>query len=224
MLQKTLVREAMTLAALGGCLLCTQSAMGVFEQGDIRHPAPRYDASNSVSFETVQGPVTIDSFFDVFTELSRAAPPGLGSARIDSFFDVFVGSDFGTASGPIQFLSSDVQCDIETQAVADDGVTQTFDTEMLSMSLSGGGLPAGVRVRESPTLQSLGRTTMTDVGGGLYRIDSFFDVFTELSIDDGQTWMPSSGSLHLNGVPEPTTLGVLAGAWAILVHRQRRQN
>ena len=34
-------------------------------------------------------------------------------------------------------------------------------------------------------MPSPGRTTITDIGGGLYQIDSFFDVFTELSIDGG---------------------------------------
>jgi len=57
-----------------------------------------------------------------------------------------------------------------------------FQTEMLSLDLSGG----GVTIRESPTLPSLGQTGIAGIGGGLYRIDSFFDVFTELSVDGGQ--------------------------------------
>ena len=89
-------------------------------------------------------------------------------------------------------------------------LTGTFQTEMLSLNLSGGSLPPGVMIRESPTLQSTGLTTITDIGGGLYKIDSFFDVFTELSIDGGQTWMPStSGPGHVTLVPEPTSLSLL---------------
>ena len=63
--------------------------------------------------------------------------------------------------------------------------TGTFDTEIVSMSLTGdvGGIP--VEIRESPSLPSPGETTITDLGGGLYHIDSFFDVFTELSINSG---------------------------------------
>jgi len=70
--------------------------------------------------------------------------------------------------------------------------TGTFQTEMVSMSLTGdlGGLP--IEIRESPQMSSLGATTITDLGGGLYQIDSFFDVFTEISIDGSGTWIPST--------------------------------
>ena len=90
-------------------------------------------------------------------------------------------------------------------------LTGTFNTEMLALNLQGGSLPPGVMIRESPTLPSLGVTKTTALGGGLYRIDSFFDVFTELSIDGGQTWMPSNnGSGHVELVPEPTSICLLA--------------
>ena len=52
------------------------------------------------------------------------------------------------------------------------------------MSLYGyvpGGPP--ILIREDPAQASVGQTTITDLGGGLYHIDSFFDVFTELSVD-----------------------------------------
>jgi hypothetical protein len=88
--------------------------------------------------------------------------------------------------------------------------TGTFDTEMLSMSLSGG----GVMVRESPTKASTGKTSITDIGGGMWHIDSFFDVWTELSLDGGATWIPKAGPratrVYLGGVPEPSSI-LLAG-------------
>ena len=67
-------------------------------------------------------------------------------------------------------------------------------------------------IRESPTLASTGITTYQYIGGP-YHIDSFFDVFTELSIDGGQTWTAGNAPLHLVGdVPEPsgTALALLA--------------
>jgi len=86
-------------------------------------------------------------------------------------------------------------------------LTGTFDTEIVSMSLTGG----GVMIRESPTLPSTGQTTITDIGGGLYHIDSFFDVFTELSLDGGSSWIPSSGSTHVVlGIPEPASVVLMA--------------
>jgi hypothetical protein len=88
--------------------------------------------------------------------------------------------------------------------------TGTFDTEMLAMSLTGG---PGIMVRESPTRASTGKTSITDIGGGLYHIDSFFDVFTELSVDGGQTWIPQAGNrgtpMYLGGVPEPASVVLL---------------
>jgi hypothetical protein len=106
-----------------------------------------------------------------------------------------------TATGPV-----------ETMVVGKIGnVTGTFDTEMLSMNLSGISPLGPFMIRESPTLPSTGVTSITDIGGGLYRIDSFFDVFTELSIDGGGTWMPSNnGAGHVTLVPEPTSMSLLA--------------
>ena len=49
-------------------------------------------------------------------------------------------------------------------------------------------------VRESPTLASLGQTTITDIGGGSFKIDSFFDIFTKLSLDNGVTSTRANGS------------------------------
>jgi hypothetical protein len=86
--------------------------------------------------------------------------------------------------------------------------TGTFLTEMIGMSLSGFG-PA--MIRESPTLPSLGQTRITNIGGGMYHIDSFFDVFTELSLDGGATWIPNTGGpTHVDlFVPEPSSLALL---------------
>jgi hypothetical protein len=84
-----------------------------------------------------------------------------------------------------------------THRLGGDGVTEYYDIEMTQLSISGGGLPAGVQIRESPTKASSGRTSERSVGGGGggYYIDSFFDIFTEVSTDGGMSWLPTiSGS------------------------------
>jgi hypothetical protein len=85
-------------------------------------------------------------------------------------------------TGPVQTLVRDKA----------GNTTGTFQTEIVSMSLSGdvGGIP--IIIGESPTVASEGETTITDLGGGLYHIDSFFDVFTELSVDGGNSWMAAA--------------------------------
>jgi hypothetical protein len=96
------------------------------------------------------------------------------------------------------------------------GEPRIFETEMLSLNLNG--VYNGVSpfmIRESPTIASTGQTTIESLLDGQYRIDSFFDVFTEMSVDGGATWFPM--------VPEPGTalLFVLAGAGMALSRKRR---
>ena len=102
-----------------------------------------------------------------------------------------------------------------------DSTTGTFATEIVSMSLSGnvGGLP--ITIRESPFLQSAGQLSVTDIGGGLYHIDSFFDVFTELSVDGGE-FTPSMNLAHFNITPEPATMAVLSIGGLVLLRRKKK--
>ena len=84
--------------------------------------------------------------------------------------------------------------------------TGTFQTEMIAMSLSGDMAGMPVTVRESPVLSTVGQTTITDLGGGLYEIDSFFDVFTEVSINGG-AFVPQTGGPSRVDLGEPPTCG-----------------
>jgi hypothetical protein len=103
-----------------------------------------------------------------------------------------------------------------------DLTTGTFLAEIVEMSLSGEFGGVSLMVRESPTLPSSGITSITDLGGGLYNIDSFFDVFTELSVDGGETWMPANESTRMFlVVPEPATI-VIFGLGAFLMSKKRK--
>ena len=69
-----------------------------------------------------------------------------------------------------------------------------------------------IQIRESPPQPSQGQTSVTALGGGLYQIDSFFDVFVELSVEGGP-FQPSLGPpsrmvlerVSDGGVPLPTS-------------------
>ncbi len=145
-----------------------------------------------------------------FTQCMAPQPP---SFPIDSFFDVFVELEIsgnnGTSWQPVQVTGHGH----EHAVGRPDGIT--FDTEMLQLDLSGGSLPAGVQLRESPTQPSLGQTTITGLGGGNFHIDSFFDIFTELSIDGGATWTPSTGPGHTTVTPQTVT-AVRPSTWGSL--------
>jgi PEP-CTERM motif len=150
--------------------------------------------------------IAADSFFDVFTELSVDGQ----TFAVDSFFDI----TFSIANNDPPGTSSG-----------------TWDTEIVSMDLTVQ-IPGGptIQIRESPTLPSPGQLAITSlpVGGEvIIAADSFFDVFTELSVDGGATWTPADGPMHLvmdAVVPEPGTAAMfgLALAGALVRRRARR--
>ena len=137
----------------------------------------------------------------MWTELSVDGGP----TQVDSFFDVFV-----------------------DLTIEPSGAVGVFQTEIVSMSLSGEAEVAGLivpfLVRESPQLESTGPLTIMDIGGGQFQIDSFFDVWTEFSVDGGNTWVLADAPLAFRLTPEPSTLGLLAvGALGLMLPRRRRQ-
>lgn len=130
-----------------------------------------------------------------------------GNWTVDSFFDITFHIDFAgeppldaTGTGHVVGTGS--------------GTTfRTFDTEMLSLDLVSG---APIMFRESPTLASTGQATIESLPGGDFRIDSFFDVFMEISLDGGATWSPSEGPMQLMSLPEPSSMTLLAAGILIV--------
>jgi len=166
------------------------------------------------------GVIRRNAVFDGFT--ATFLPPALGGTETNSFAGMAVhevsidgGVSYFPISAPVQYTVRTVESDIV-------GLTRVFDTEVLRMDVSGGTLPPNAMIRESPTLASTGNTFITPDAGG-YRIDSFFDVFFELSLDFGQNWAPSTGPGHMVLVPEPAACSLLALAVASLLARRRQR-
>jgi hypothetical protein len=122
-----------------------------------------------------------------------------GSGNEIETFDSQVEAQVDLGSGPVPVTVSGPVSIVTYGKIGNP--TGTFQTEMISMSLSGdvGGIP--VEVRESPSLPSAGQTTITDLGGGQFQIDSFFDVFTEISVNGGPFEPQTNGPGRVRLVP-----------------------
>jgi autotransporter-associated beta strand protein len=156
------------------------------------------------------GIIITNASHDRFTQTQPPPPPG-GSqtenfgSTVSGLISMNGGASFQSFSAP-----ASVAVQVNSRSDEDNGSTRFFDTEMLSLQLSGGTLPGGVMVRESPSKASLGRTSVrTD--SSQYQISSFFDIFTEVSLDGGATWSPSithPGGMGLNPPPTNTTAAI----------------
>lgn len=146
-------------------------------------------------------------------------PPGV-PYQIDSFFDVFteISFDGGANWFPSQHSGNTIV--IRGTAQPPVGGVEVIATELLAMDLQGVAFP-GCNLRLSQTLPSPGHTTLTDVGGGNYQVDSFFDIFTEISLDGGTTWTPATNSVRLGIMPEPATLASLGVGFVCLIRNRR---
>jgi hypothetical protein len=172
---------------VGDCLL-PRTGCGYFGQGPI-------------SYAVIPTPVQIRNInFASFTQCMPPLGPGIPAT---SFFDVFVEFEISTNNG-VSWVPAQSTGHGAEHAVGHADLV-TFDTEMLQMDLGGGSIPAGIMVRESPTKPSTGTSLLSDQGGGNFNLNSFFDVFTELSVDGGQGWFPSGSSTRITVTAESPT-------------------
>jgi len=136
-------------------------------------------------------------------------------------------------NGPVQTLVREKQLDQDVGA---------WETEMLSMDLTGSVDIPGVGVvpiaiRENPDETSWGRTVVSQgttelfsahdddppTGPPNFHIDSFFDVFTEISVGGGD-WVPADKAAGVNLVPEPNSaLLAVIGLVALVGFVRRRK-
>ncbi len=153
---------------------------------------------------------------------SSPVPPLGGTYNFESFFDIFTDLEVG---GTTYTPTSPGQIEFSMTCVSDESGIRTFDNELLRVSTSGGGfnlfITDDIVLRESPTIASTGQTVITDLGGGMYNIDSFFDIYTELSVDSGLSWTPGDKAMRMVLYPEPATV-LLLGLGGIALLRKRR--
>jgi hypothetical protein len=141
--------------------------------------------------------------------LQSYPPPPAGGTNVHTF-----GSEIGllvalVPNQPLRLASAPatVTVQVANRGIGPNG-EQLYDTEMLALDMHGGTLPSGVMIRESPSKASLGKTTVLQSSTG-FLITSFFDVFTEISLDGGQTWSASDTAGHMELHLDPGAVATL---------------
>jgi hypothetical protein len=194
-------------------------------------PTQTYESPTPVQFQPALGPGQTITRFKPNNIVPANGQPGdlaippdpgggapfSGTASITGLIDLIING--------VQYLAPIIG-NIFVNGLNNLPATTTFNTQMMQLDIAGGNLPPGEMLRVSPTISSTGQATITDIGGGQFRIDSFFDVFTELSLDGGQTWAPASGPLAMTSVPEPSSVALMAtggSLLALIAWRRRRR-
>ncbi len=121
-------------------------------------------------------------FFNVVT-----TPGGSLGGEVETF-DSFLQLDVhgtGALAGFNRVLNVPISCETHVGPRTPGAKIQTFDTEMVSLQGDLFGDPdfdvLSVRAGASFGLPSPGHTTLTDLGGGNFNVDSFFDITYEIS-------------------------------------------
>jgi hypothetical protein len=160
-------------------------------------PTCPYKSSSVVTYPN-GAQVQIHSMHNPTACMAPPPPGGITNSFFDIYYDI-------TYTGPNGSGGYDALTDglLILRHLSTDPLGDHYQGEWSGMHVAGGTLPPGTMLRESPTRQSLGLTDIAPDPGG-FRIDSFFDVFTELSIDGGQTWIPSDQPSHQTATSQPT--------------------
>jgi hypothetical protein len=161
--------------------------------------------------------------FNSITLIQGATGPG-GTGEEENFQSVLnglvsVGGSPGmpfTLTGPVSVIAYGRTSDSELG---------TFNTQMLSMDLTGSVGGHSVEVMLDPNQSTLGQTTIA-ASGNMFHITSFFDIFTEISLDQGAFVPQTNGPtvVTLGTIPEPSTLvmGAIAATLGLAYAASRR--
>jgi hypothetical protein len=180
-----------------------------------------YSSMDSASVEFPGGLVLSEPIHKCFQNVMTTPGPGLGD-ETQNFDSMLVGMfDLGAGPEPVTLTGP-----VETRTIGRNSrSTGTWDTEMVSMSLSGDAGGVAIDIRESPSKKTEGKKKVVTLGGGQFEFDSFFDVFTEISVDGGPFMRQTTQAVRfeLRKAPEPGLGIALLSALPVLRWMGRRR-
>ncbi len=136
---------------------------------------------------------------------SSASLPAAGNSQAYTSSSATV--NFQVSQNGVDFYPAALSGSSTIEVYNTNGVSGTYSMEMTQLSAAGSWAGGPIYLRESPTKQSLGQHTVHPDPRG-YRVSSFFDVFTEVSIN-GTDWYPASRSMRVLASMPPAVPGSL---------------
>ena len=226
-----LLRKVLPLATLSLLSVCFLSADAIDPFSDYDYPVPYagdlFVAAAPICFEAGGHSDCLDDATLLSGSLADAYNSGPSDFESDSLSGVMImdlivdGLDEG-----VWEIAYDMSTVDDRTSPGSFGEFPDFMTEF---DASGNmGVLGNVELRNDPNQKpAAGQATINPAPGG-FQITSFFDVFTDISLDSGNSWIPSgSGQTELDLAPAPepdTSLLALAGIISLAVFvRPRRQ-
>jgi hypothetical protein len=225
------------LVSLAGPAAASVSFFDVFTEISLAGPAQPAVTGSSGQYEF--GPGGTDTIIQRISDAATAIDGSQVTADypINSFFDIFSSVDGSLVSQVPLAGTLIVQFTLPSswdpsQPPPPGGTGTTPFAAAVSMSLTGSEAD-GTSISVNSTTGS-GTVAVQDTGGGTFLITSFFDIFTEVSLDNGNGIPLNSGGSDGKGdfpvtgsessTPEPATIIIwsLLGALAISLGWRRR--
>jgi len=222
-MDRTIIRRGVCAAAVTAALLVAVAGTraDVISSGsNFIQPGFVYEmpgAALPISFGNAGGSVGSLSGFRIISTTGQPSPVGEATTRSTQ---LGTGSmTFTDNAGIVKLLSFQYQSLLASRRRDTGGTRATMDIAVEGMDFAG--LPSWISLRESPTIVSTGLATVEDLGNGQFRIVGSFEIYTEISFDSGQSWIPASGPVHVDLVPTPS-VAALMSLGGLMAARRRR--